>query len=286
MRNAMTMTGIQSATHVSNRMMNLRRTVFHWLIAKLGAKRSYYHSASARRKELTGQLFRLCHGRVLAGPFAGMMLPDHSSWGDGDVAPKLLGTYEANLHRSLLEAVRHRPSTVVNVGCAEGYFAVGLAQLLPQAEVYAFDVDTGAGEICRRAAEINGVSDRVRVGGLCTVAVLADLLRRSRRTLVFMDCEGAERDLLDPQLVPGLAACDLLVETHETLAPGVTALLEQRFEASHKVERIIQGGRDPNGFSELRNWPELDRWLLVDEARPHGMTWLACWAERAEARRS
>jgi 16S rRNA G1207 methylase RsmC len=29
----------------------------------------------------------------------------------------------------------------INVGCAEGYFAVGLAMLLPQARVTLFDID-------------------------------------------------------------------------------------------------------------------------------------------------
>ena len=184
-------------------MVGMRRALFDWLISRLGAQRLYYHSAAARRRELTNQLARICHDRVIRGPFAGMMLPDHAAWGDGDRAPKLLGTYEANLHGPLLEAVSRHPAVVVNVGCAEGYFAVGLARLLPDAEVHAFDANRRAGDICRRAAELNGVATRLRVDGECTLEMLANLVAGPNRTLVFMDCEGAERELLDPERAPG-----------------------------------------------------------------------------------
>jgi hypothetical protein len=90
-----------------------------------------------------------------------------------------------------------------------------------------------------------------------------------------MDCEGAERDLLDPSRAPGLAHCDVIVETH---GADITAELEERFRTTHRVQRILQGGRDPNEVPQLRSLAESDRWLLVDEGRPECMTWLALWA--------
>ena len=140
--------------------------------------------------------------RVLAGPFTGMALPENSSWRDGDFMPKLIGSYESNLREVLAQAVERSPATVINVGCAEGYYAVGLARLLPRATVYAFDIASDACAICASAAGENGVAERVVVGGRCTTSVLAKLLELPGRILLVMDCEGAERELLDPPNCP------------------------------------------------------------------------------------
>src|SRR4051794_20091819 len=45
---------------------------------------------------------------VLAGPFAGMRMLEEASWGDGDIAPKLLGCYEQELHPALAKAAQRR----------------------------------------------------------------------------------------------------------------------------------------------------------------------------------
>ena len=43
--------------------------------------------------------------RVASGPFAGMTLLADVCWGDGDMAPKLLGVYEAELHPVIAKAI-------------------------------------------------------------------------------------------------------------------------------------------------------------------------------------
>ncbi len=212
---------------------------------------------------------------VLSGPFAGMVLPVDNSWRDGDFMPKLLGTYESNLREVLTEAVGRGPTSVVNVGCAEGYYAVGLARMLPRATVHAFDIAPKACDICAHAAKMNSVADRVVIGGRFTIEHLSEILKSSERVLVVMDCEGAERELLDPTRIPGLASCDVIVETHGS---DITSELESRFRASHRVKKVEQGGRDPNEVPELKRLAESDRWLLVDEGRPESMTWLAFWS--------
>ena len=58
--------------------------------------------------------------------------------------PKLIGSYEEEVHPIIEEIIRRRYSIVVNIGCAEGYYAVGFALRIPDAIVYAFDVDTTA----------------------------------------------------------------------------------------------------------------------------------------------
>jgi hypothetical protein len=254
---------------------SLSMLLFNIARRKMGTPRLHRTAAQSRRAELTAQLRALLGNRVLTGPFAGMTLPESNSWRDGDFMPKLIGSYESNLREVLAQAVARGPAAVINVGCAEGYYAVGLARLLPKATVYAFDIASDACAICAQAAAENGVAERVVVGGRCTTEILAKILEAPGHILLVMDCEGAERELLDPAKVPGLAKCDVIVETH---GADILSGLEARFRPSHNVTQIAQGGRDPNEVPELRKLAEWDRWLLVDEGRPETMTWLALWA--------
>jgi hypothetical protein len=245
---------------------------------KMGPAWLHQAAARERRRELAVELAARLGHQVLNGPFAGMILPESNSWRDGDFLPKLIGSYEANLRQILATAIARQPANIANAGCAEGYYAVGLARLLPDATVYAFDLDAKARAVCARAAEENRVGDRVVIAGEFTAEHLARLLDRPGRSLLVMDCEGAERELLDPVRTPGLARCDVIVETHGS---DITSELKDRFRFSHQIEEIDQGGRNPNEVPALRRLAESDRWLLVDEGRPQSMTWLACWADPA-----
>src|SRR5580692_1587465 len=231
-----------------------------------------------RRAEITNVLFKTQKGNVLSGPFAGMAMLPESSWGDGDLAPKLLGCYEAELHPAIAKAISRKPKNIINVGCAEGYYAIGMARALPQSKIFAFDTNQAAQVICGRAAAANQVAARAKVGGTCTFDTLRETISKDDRTLLFVDCEGGELALLDPEQVPGIQGCDVIVECHDFLDPSITSVLYERFAASHDLEIIPEGPRNPNEFSSLQCWQSTDRWLAVNENRPATMNWLVCWA--------
>src|SRR5262245_41340678 len=71
---------------------------------------------------------------VQRGPFAGMVYPDHAAVGS-TLYPKLLGSYERELHQTVDDIVRLGYDTVVDIGAAEGYYAVGLAMKMPGTQV-------------------------------------------------------------------------------------------------------------------------------------------------------
>src|SRR5947209_10340484 len=85
------------------------------------------HGIENYGSELTRKFIRLCGLAVQDGPFKEMKLAESTSWGDGDTLPKLLGCYEAELHPAVNEALGKDYAAVINVGCAEGYYAIGFA---------------------------------------------------------------------------------------------------------------------------------------------------------------
>ena len=208
------------------------------------------------------------------GPFAGMDYGVGAA--EGGAAARLLGIYEATLAPVFEQVIAGGYGLVIDVGCAEGYYAVGLARRMPGARVMARDSDPRAQDLCRELAALNGVADRVEVGG--TLSHASFDLCRAQKTFVLCDIEGGEDALLDPALAPGLTHADLLVEVHEGAARGLLSRLTQRFQRTHTVTRIdraLSPAPLPGWMEELS---DLDRLLAYWEWRAKPTPWL--WMER------
>jgi hypothetical protein len=155
---------------------------------------------------------------------------------------------------------------------------VGMAKVLPQARVFAFESNEKGQSICRRTAAVNQVDDRVLVDGNCGIEALRRVMSQTERPLLIVDCEGSELQLLDPALAPELLRCDMIIECHDFIDPQITSVLQKRFASSHNIENVLEGPRDPNQFASLNRWTSIDRWLAVNENRPVTMNWLVSWA--------
>lgn len=208
---------------------------------------------------------------VRGGPFTGMEYLPGLELNSNDLVTKLLGCYEAELHPAVSTWIASRYPHIVDVGCAEGYYAVGLARALPASAIWAFDSDPTARERCRELAEINGVSDRVAVEPDCTHERLERLPDDGVALLV--DCEGCEAALLDPVAAPNLAHWAIVVELHEFLIADVADRVRRRFSSSHTIELIDQQGRDGVAVSELSSVRPRARRALLSERRPAAMRW-------------
>lgn len=192
--------------------------------------------------------------------------------------PKLLGIYERELADLIEDACKRDPALIVDVGAAEGYYAIGLALRNPAARVVAFEDDSRGRDALRHTAALNGVSARLEIRGRCEPADLVAALEGAPEVLVICDVEGFEETLLDPSLVPALSRATILVELHEFLVPGVTALLGERFHDTHVLQHVLQKSRSSDDFP----WRTLFTAVLpssylawaVSEWRPERMSWL------------
>jgi ribosomal protein L11 methylase PrmA len=89
----------------------------------------------------------------------------------GLVPPKWLGAYEAELADIVEAIIKHGHSRILNIGCAEGYYAVGLALRDRASEVFAFDIDPISRVQTHRLARLNEVSDQVLFAASATISV-------------------------------------------------------------------------------------------------------------------
>jgi hypothetical protein len=213
----------------------------------------------------------------MAGPFRGMkyVREAHGSC----LPPKLLGCYERELHPAL-EAYRAEPlDLLIDVGAAEGYYAVGLVFAGLAARAVAYEASPSAVTLLREVARLNGVEDRIVAKGFCRPEDFqADLANAPKRTLAIVDAEGAEDVLLDPKCVPAILNASVLVELHEFIVPGITDRIVERFAATHTIERFDQCERtlDENACQTwlVRRLSERHRLEVLSEKRPIPMHWL------------
>lgn len=222
---------------------------------------------SSRRARL--RVWTQTEGRVAAGPFAGMRLRAAVP-GECEGAV-LLGSFECETHEWLRHEFSRAWRAAVNVGSAGGFYATGLALRLPSAIVHAFEIAPEWQVETRLMAELNGVDARVLVHGGADVSALAALpINADDGALVVCDCEGCERDLLDPERVPWLRWSALCVELHDFAAPGASATLRERFSATHDITIVAQQPRDPMAWATQANISVADASELCDEARRWG----------------
>jgi len=223
------------------------------------------------RARVLANTFIAHHGpRILGGPFAGMEYVSEAT--EGSLIARLLGTYESELHPHLRALAEAGLDCVVDVGCAEGYYAVGLARMMPQVTVHAFDIDDKARAACADLANRNGVADRVVVGG--EFAPDGFQAFAGRRVLVMVDAEGAEVDILQPQMSPALAGMNVIVETHDLYRRGALATMIERFSPTHDIVRVDQQPKVFDMPPWLQGLPHLDQLLAVWEWRARPTPWL------------
>ena len=240
-----------------------------WILRRIGLDIVRYPPAD-RRRVLDSRLAVLTDNTITSGPFAGVRLPETDSWGDR--GSKLLGCYEQELHPAIEEVIDWKPDVILNVGCAEGYYAAGLAKRNPEVAIFAYDLDPLAQTICKIGRDMNH-TDNLEVFGLCTDVELRERTQGAKRPFMLIDCEGGERDLLlsNDYNYPNAS---MIVECHDFLDRNITSDLMSKYSQTHSIRLIKRSGRNPFCNPSTAGWAENDLWLLVSEHRPARMHWL------------
>lgn len=217
--------------------------------------------------------------KVLSGPFQGMKYIEVSNC--SSLLPKITGTYEEPLISHVKSVLSSNYNYIYDVGCAEGYYAVGFKLRSPISNVIAYDNNPEALKNCLDLARLNSLSNN-------NISFKSNFdsnffARESNnqsssgetKHLIFMDVEGAEIELLDPVRNPDVLLCDVIVELHDCFVEGATQKVLSYFQNTHKIQIIID-------YSWRKKPSTIDSNLLdaellefaMNEFRPKGMSWL------------
>ena len=213
---------------------------------------------------------------ILNGPFAGMKYIAKSN--GSALLPKLIGSYEEPIHAWINEIVNlSNYGAIIDVGCAEGYYAIGLAVKLSNVKIYAYDIDRVALDNAKKLASINNVSDQIVFKSNFNIGEMRNILseHKNNRKLVFMDVEGEEINLLNPLLLPDILEFDIIVELHDCFVKGITERVSQFLGKTHILSIVYDypGRRSVYTWNAQDfNYDEIP--VLIDELRPPLMSWM------------
>lgn len=266
-------------TFARNVLRGLTANELCWSLARsLGltkSRRLAYARGTTVRQRIVKSLGTPC--RVSCGPFSGMIFPDLYDRGGGWL-PRVLGTYEQEIAESIERAILANPAIVIDVGCAEGYYAVGLAMRIPDAQIDAYDIDEKERRICERMAKANGVDSRVFIKDRCSEQTLLST-DPSIRCLVLCDCEGAERELITSEVARHHKNSWFLIECHDFIHAGISSSMMSILSPTHDCV-LVRSASDTEKAGAHAVHPLADRECLevrkfiYGEGRPCEMNWI------------
>lgn len=217
----------------------MMRSDFLWEAARQINETCCQQRHSIMRKRARRAFAPLLERReILAGPFKGMKYAEEAAVGSS-LWPKLVGTYESELQPFISEITNTGYQKIIDVGYAEGYYLVGLGRHFDQAELVGFDTEAEAQRLCKANAKINGIEDdRLTLLGAFDGESFQQTLDESK-TLVVVDCEGTENDVVGGLDREQLLAADWLIETHDHLVEGTTERLLKVFKETHELQEVV-----------------------------------------------
>ena len=199
----------------------------------------------------------------------------------GSILPKYMGLYEIELVPTFEHLFPLPLGTIIDVGAAEGYYAVGLALRFPSSSVIAYEATEEGRELLNQVISNNGVADRVRMKGLCDAAMLkaeTEACDPTIQHLLVMDVEGAEEDLLRLHEPQDLRNFHIVMELHDWVDPGMGERLRDKYAPTHTAAIIPARSREFSDLtlphSYLRRLCLAPSLLSFSHERPLPMRWL------------
>ena len=194
----------------------------------------HYPRGQLRKRNSDFWLYLLLR-RVRNGPFTGLRYVGESP--SPQIGPFLLGLTEMEIWPFIHRLLAGEFDAFINVGAAEGYYAVGMARFSRIPRVISYEGDRLGRVLTRFMARKNGVAARLDVRGACDPELLDDTLAPIARPALLIDVEGYEEELADPTRVPALRRATMIIELHEHQRP-MADILRPRFTATHDLEEL------------------------------------------------
>ena len=165
---------------------------------------------------------------------------------------------------------------ILDIGCAEGFNACGLAGMFPNATVYAFDTDKKARKYCLANAVANNLKN-VIIRSECTDQFIAEICN-NQSSFILCDIEGAEKELFSAINVSTLSNTYILMELHDGVDLTISSFIKARFSITHNIESFFSTDdiRRPHKWASS-NTPDFslqELYLVMREDRGYIMEWV------------
>ena len=228
------------------------------------------------RRKVSVQLAKHHQNTIQYGPFKGLRLDGESHWSEGDRGAMVLGLYEQEVLNLLKECSRPK-GVFINLGAADGYYAIGVLIANLFAKAIAFEITEEGQNVIRAQAEFNHVTDRLTVLGKAEIGFAQSLSKADLLdSVVLCDIEGGEFEVFTPETFQDLQSSTIVIELHEWFSDAEQRVgkLIDACAKTHTYRFFRTGSRDLSHFPELVRLDDNTRWLICGEGRPYHMRWI------------
>jgi|TARA_B100000795_G_scaffold260913_1_gene237218 hypothetical protein len=256
----------------------LKKDGFSWTIVRIFLVILKQPNEIQRAKNKVLNKIILEHGHQVAyGTFKGMKLSKNTYWSKNDIITHILGVYEKHVLKKIIEFSKKGNYPFIDIGAADGYFAIGMAFSETFKKIYAFEIDEEGRRSLNRNIENNLCKDKVVVDIEANFETLKEIVDKNKSAVILIDIEGSEFDLLDDNLLQLLSNCYIVCELHPTLSANgfeKQNMLINNAKAFFDVSIIQRESYSPNKFSELNEFTDEERLIAFGEGRENNMNWL------------
>jgi hypothetical protein len=244
--------------------------------SKVGLNFRIKNSIQKRIKLLEKELKIISKKIVMNGCYSGMKLTENYKWNDYDYCSKVLGLYEKEVQQKLAEFTS---DYFVNLGCAEGYHLLGQIFSKKKKISIGFESNNSFIEVLKKSADENCISERLQLFGKADDNFVDFLIKKKidlNNSCFLIDIEGDEFSILNKENLDKLKKSRLIIEFHPTKdeKKNVEFLTSLRFYFNLEILKTSE--RDLSVYNKLKNFSDIDRWLMVSENRPNLMNWIVC----------
>ncbi|GGB45626.1 hypothetical protein GCM10011316_17120 [Roseibium aquae] len=232
-------------------------------------------TVAQRLERVSLETYDLCKGTVSQGLFKGLQLNRDAWWGKSDLGAQCLGLYE----KEILDFISARApfDTFLDIGAADGYYAVGLLHAKKTRKAICFEISEEGQRAINENWQRNEKPGELEVHGEATKKNIASVASNlTDKTLVLIDIEGFEFQLLSKKVIAALGKCTVIIEIHnwidgfENKYPDLLKNLDRFFD----IAIISPSERNTQSIELLRSYTDDNRLLVSSERRPCLMRFL------------
>ena len=168
-------------------------------------------------------------------------------------------------------------SILIDIGAADGYFAVGAVRSGLYEHAICFEIAEQGRHRLAANAELNGVAGKIEIHGEADAASLAPILANNNSGVILCDIEGAEFELLSREFLEPARHFHFIIELHDRFVADGEAQKSGLFERANSLfgTKIIRSADIRiSEFRELDQFNDTQRLLAFNEGRGAAMEWL------------
>ena len=249
------------------------------------SKKKIYQNESIwqRKLRISSEVMRLLKNTVKYGPYSGLKFTNNiKKLSYTDYPSYLFGLYEHDIVKILIACKKYNIKNFVNVGASVGYHAIGLIKKNFYESAICFEKDKKIRNILKKNIKLNKCEKKIKIFSEAKEDFYLKIDQNIdlAKTMILIDIEGGEFEILNSSSINFLSDCFLIIEIHHWVRDfyGKYKNLLKILFSHYKINFITYPENDLkiNSFHELSQFNDDNRYLMCSEHRPSKMRYLFC----------